>query len=94
MSIPTLLVAAEDAADKNFVSFDVPLWAWLALIGFIVALLVIDLLLVHRTAHVISIKEAAVESAIWISIGLAFGLVMLAWHGGGAAGEYYHGILI
>ena len=30
-------------------------------------LLIADLLLVHRTAHVISTKEAAIESAIWIS---------------------------
>ena len=47
-------------------------------------MLIIDLLLVHKTAHVISIKEAAIESAIWISIGLAFGLVILAWQGGQA----------
>ena len=26
-----------------------------------------DLLLVHKTAHVISIKEASIESAIWRS---------------------------
>lgn len=94
MLVPSILVAATDATDKNFVSFDVPLWAWLTLIGAIVVLLVTDLLLVHRTAHVITMKEAAIESAIWISIGLAFGIVMLWWHGGGAAGEYYAGFLI
>ena len=45
-------------------------------------MLVIDLLLVHKTAHVITFKEAAIESAVWISIGLLFGLVMLGWQGG------------
>ena len=65
------LVAAESAGAENFASFDVPLWAWVALVGAIVVMLVVDLLLVHRTAHVITIKEAAIESAIWISIGLA-----------------------
>jgi tellurite resistance protein TerC len=85
--------AAESATDK-FVDFDVPIWAWFALIGAIVVMLVLDLLLVHRTAHVITIKEAAIESAIWISIGLAFGLVLLMWQGGAAAGEYYAGFLI
>ncbi len=94
MFAPSILIAAGDAADDNFVSFDVPLWAWVALVGFIVVLLITDLLLVHRTAHVISIKEAAIESTIWISIGLAFGLVMLSWHGAQAAGEYYAGFLI
>ena len=57
-------------------------------------LLVADLLLVHRTAHVITIKEASIESAIWISIGLLFGVVMIVWQGGQAGGEYYAGFLI
>lgn len=82
-----------EAADK-FVSIDVPIWAWFALIGGVIALLVIDLLLVHRTAHVISTKEAAIESTVWISIGLLFGVIVLMAWGGDAAGEYYAGFLI
>jgi tellurite resistance protein TerC len=88
------LVASAEAASENFASFHTPWWAWVALIGAITAMLVIDLLLVHKTAHVISIKEAAIESAIWISIGLAFGLVILVWQGGQAGAEYYAGFLI
>ena len=57
-------------------------------------LLLVDLLVVHRKAHVTSTKEAAIESAVWIAIGLAFGLVVLAMHGAPAAGEYYAGYLI
>src|SRR6187431_305243 len=98
LSPPTLavgrLVAADTASDEQFASFDVPAWAWVALVAAITAMLVADLLLVHRTAHVIKVKEAAIESAIWISIGLAFGLVLLAWQGGQAGGEYYAGFLI
>jgi tellurite resistance protein TerC len=92
--IPPALFAASDAVADNFASFDVPLWVWLTLSGVIVVLLVADLLLVHRTAHVITIKEASIESAIWISIGLLFGVVMLVWQGGQAGGEYYAGFLI
>jgi tellurite resistance protein TerC len=88
------LIAAESSGRENFASFDVPWWAWVALIGAITGMLIFDLLAVHKTAHVITIKEAAIESAIWISIGLAFGLVMLWWQGGQAAGEYYAGFLI
>ena len=88
-----MLAAAEDTGGK-FASFDVPFWLWLTLIGAIVAMLIFDLLLVHRTAHVITIKEAAIESAVWISIGLAFGVVLLIWQGGQAGGEYYAGFLI
>ena len=89
-----LLYAAESAAAGNFVSFDVPVWVWVAFTALVVGLLLVDLLLVHRTAHVISTKEAAIESAIWIAISLIFGLVILAWQGGDAAGEYYAGYLI
>ncbi|MGD9996708.1 MAG: TerC family protein [Ilumatobacteraceae bacterium] len=87
-------LAAEASSDDNFAKFDVPLWVWLVLSATIIVLLVADLLLVHRTPHVISIKEASIESAIWISIGLLFGVVMLAWQGGQAGSEYYAGFLI
>ncbi|HWL45975.1 MAG TPA: TerC family protein [Ilumatobacter sp.] len=88
------LLAADAATDANFVSFDVPWWVWFTLAGSIVVMLVVDLLLVHRTAHVITIKEAAIESSIWISIGLLFGVIMLVWQGGQAGTEYYTGFLI
>jgi len=89
---PSTLLA--ETAKDNFVDFDVPIWVWGALTAAIVVMLVADLLLVHRTAHVITVKEASIESAIWISIGLLFGVVMLIWQGGKAGGEYYAGFLI
>jgi tellurite resistance protein TerC len=88
------VLASSSKADDNFASFHVPLWAWAALVAFIVVLLVADLLLVHRTPHDIGFKEAAIESAVWITIGLSFTFVMLGWHGGSAAGEYLSGYLI
>jgi tellurite resistance protein TerC len=87
-------LASSSSSDHQFASFDVPLWAWAALIGVIVVLLMLDLLLVHRTPHDIGFKEAAIESAVWITIGLSFTFVMLGWHGGTAAGEYLSGYLI
>jgi tellurite resistance protein TerC len=93
-SILSSVVASTSAASDDFVSFDVPVWAWAALIGAITLMLVVDLLLVHKTAHVITFKEAGIESAVWISIGLLFGLVILAWQGGQAGSEYYAGFLI
>ena len=94
MSTATMTLAAAEDNAGEFASFDVPPWLWLSLIGAIAAMLIVDLLLVHRTAHVITIKEAAIESAVWISIGLAFGVVLLVWQGGQASGEYYAGFLI
>jgi tellurite resistance protein TerC len=58
------------------------------------ALLLIDVLVIHRTARVATTREAAIECAVWIAIGLSFGFVILAWQGGQAAGEYWAGYLI
>ena len=93
MTPGAVLASAGDKAD--FVDLDVPLWAWGALVAVIVVLLVVDLLLVHRTPHDITFKEAAIESAVWITIGVAFTASCSAvWQGGQAAGEYISGYLI
>jgi tellurite resistance protein TerC len=90
--VQPFLVAA--AGRANFVDLAVPPWAWIALIGTIAVLLVGDLLLVHRTPHEVTFKEAAIESAVWIGVGLAFGVVVIAVAGGAAGGEYFSGYLI
>ncbi len=90
----TPLLLAAESTSENFARFDVPPWVWAAFVALVTALLVADLLLVHRSAHVISFKEAAIESTVWIAIGLSFTLVVLGWQGGQAAGEYLSGYLI
>ena len=87
-------LAADVAASQNFADFDVPAGAWWGLLIGIVVLLLLDLLLVHRKPHEISFREAVIESSVWIALGLSFGLVILVWQGGQAAGEYYAGYLI
>jgi tellurite resistance protein TerC len=93
---PSLAVLASESSSSegNFASFDVPFWVWIAFLAFVTALLIIDLLVVHRRPHAPSTKEAAIESAVWIGIGLAFTFVILGWHGGQAATEYISGYLI
>src|SRR5690606_15940148 len=90
----TPVLAASADARHQFASFDVPGWVWAALVGAIVVMLLVDLLAVHRKPHEISLREAMVESSVWIALGLLFGLIVLAWQGGTAAGEYYAGYLI
>ena len=63
-----LLLAAEAAPGGSFAQIDVPGWAWLALVVSIVVLLLADLYLVHRVPHEIPVREALVESAVWIAI--------------------------
>jgi tellurite resistance protein TerC len=73
---------------------NVPLWAWAAVTGVIIAMLLLDLLVFHRNAHEVTTKEATISSAVWVTLGLSFGgIVWLVW-GAGAGGEYYAGYLI
>ena len=73
---------------------DVPIWAWAATIAVIVSMLLFDLLVFHRNAHEVTMREAGVTSAVWITLGLDFaGVVTWAW-GATAGGEYLAGYLI
>jgi tellurite resistance protein TerC len=82
------------AANANFVDLDIHLWEWGALVAFIVFLLIVDLVVFHKEAHDIKTREAAIESIIWVSIGLAFTFVIWWGFSGAAAGEYISGYLI
>jgi tellurite resistance protein TerC len=73
---------------------DVPLFAWGAVAALIVAMLLLDLLVFHRDAHEVTMREAATSSAMWVALGLAFGAVVWMVWGGDRAGEYYAGYLI
>lgn len=72
---------------------DVPLWAWAAVVAAVLAMLAVDLL-AHRRAHVVQAREAAAWSALWVTLGLAFGGVVWLAYGPGRAGEYWSGYLI
>jgi tellurite resistance protein TerC len=89
-----LVVNALPVAAGSFADVDVPWWAWPALIGTIAALLVADLLVVHRRPHTIGFREAALESGAWIALGLGFAVVVAVAFGSDAAGEYVTGYLI
>ncbi len=93
------MIFAASTENENFVDVVIPSWGWPMLLIVIAGALMIDLLVFHRKAHVIGIREAAVESAIWISLGLAFTGV-IAWmfsgqgEGTSSAIEYLSGYLI
>jgi tellurite resistance protein TerC len=72
---------------------NVPLWVWLVLLGVIIAMLAVDLLL-HRQAHEIALREAAIWSSIWVSIGLIAGGVIWWFYGADFGLQYYSGYLI
>ena len=72
----------------------VPIWAWVAVTAAILVMLLIDLLVVHKDAHAVTVREAAISSGVWISIGLLFGVIVWATMGGQSAGEYFTGYLV
>jgi len=51
----------------------VPVWAWVAFAAFVVAMLALDLFVLHRRAQEVSPTEAARWTAVWLVIGLGFG---------------------
>jgi tellurite resistance protein TerC len=73
---------------------DVPLYVWAATLGAIGAMLALDLLVFHRDAHEVSMREAALTSAMWVALGVLFGVGVWVVAGGEHAGEYFAGYLI
>ena len=67
---------------------------WVGFLAFIGVMLALDLFVVHRKPGEVSLRSAAITSAFWISLGLGFGIVVLAWLGPEKAVEYFSGYLI
>lgn len=57
-------------------------------------MLALDLFVLHRDAHEVSMREAATWSGVWVALGLGFGAVLWAWQGTVVAEEYLAGYLI
>jgi tellurite resistance protein TerC len=47
-------------------------WFYMAFTGFVLLLLAVDLGIFHREAHDVSFREAAIWSAVWVALALAF----------------------
>ncbi|WDH79035.1 TerC family protein [Microbacterium esteraromaticum] len=71
----------------------VPLWAWFAVFGVILAMLATDLV-AHRKAHVIGVREAAAWSIVWVTLGVGFGVVVWSLWGAEFGQQYFAGYLI
>lgn len=71
-----------------------PGWVWAAFVVFLLVVLLVDLKVVMRDPHRIEVREAAVYSAVWIALGLAFTFVVWWAWGGDNASEYITGYLI
>ncbi len=87
-----MLLASESKG--RFVDLDVSTGAWIAALSIIAALLLLDILVLHRKPKVPTVRRAAIETIAWVLVGCSFGIgVILAW-GGAAGGEWFSGYLI
>jgi tellurite resistance protein TerC len=73
---------------------NVPLWVWAAFVLFVLTMLALDVLVQPRRSATGPAGHAGLWTLIWIGCGLGFGLILLIWRGGDAAGAYLAGYLI
>ncbi|MBB3675951.1 TerC family protein [Modestobacter versicolor] len=71
---------------------DVPFWAWAVTVGAVVAMIGFDLL-GHRRPHEPRLRESAIWSIAYVSVGVAFGVLVWALYGGRYGGEYFAGYI-
>ena len=72
---------------------DVPTWVWGITMAAIVGLLAFDFFFHVRQAHVPTLKEASIWSAIYVGLAVVFGLLVLVFGGATAGGEYFAGYI-
>lgn len=70
------------------------LWFLLGFNAFILLLLAIDLGIFHRQAHEVSMREAAIWSAVWIGLSLCFNAGVYVFMGPQAGLEFLTGYLV
>ncbi|MDQ3402977.1 MAG: TerC family protein [Actinomycetota bacterium] len=71
----------------------IPTWVWIATIGGLVALFAIDLLIVDRKPHEVTVGEASRWVAFYIACAVAFGCAIWVFSGGQFAGEFFAGYI-
>ncbi|MCC7355085.1 MAG: TerC family protein [Anaerolineae bacterium] len=67
---------------------------WVAFNVVVLAMLALDLGVLHRKAHAVRLREAAIWSAVWICLSLAFNGVVYLWRGPEAGLQFLTGYLI
>ena len=72
---------------------NVPLWVWAITILVIAGLLAFDFFFHVRKAHIPTLREAAVWSAIYVGLALAFGVLVWVFGGAQMGAEYFGGYI-
>lgn len=75
-------------------TISVPGWHWVALLAWFAALLIIDIVVLHKKDHSPTLREATIQSLVWIGLGIGLGILFWPLYGSNAAGQYFSGYLI
>lgn len=67
---------------------------WLAFNLFVAAAVALDLGVLHRRAHKLSLREAARWTALWVALSVAFGLAIALYAGQQKSLEFFTGYVI
>lgn len=72
--------------------------AWITFLAFVGLMLVLDLGVFHRKAHVVSVREAMAWSAVWLALGLSFAVFIYfayegKWFGLGMVADVVDGLV-
>ncbi|MEX0806212.1 MAG: TerC family protein [Candidatus Binatia bacterium] len=73
---------------------DSQLYLWVIFNIFVLGILALDLLVLHRKAHAVSMREAAAWSCVWVSLALLFCLGVYFFRDGEKALEFLTGYVI
>ena len=71
-----------------------PLWAWGAFFAFIGAMLALDLGVLQRDSHAVTMKEALAWCGVWLTLALGFNGLLLHWRGPEAAEQFLAAYLV
>jgi tellurite resistance protein TerC len=75
-------------------AMNVPAWIWIAFVVFLIVMLLLDLFVLHRDAHEVSLREATWLSALWVGLALVFAAGMFVVAGSTRGTEFVTGYLI
>jgi tellurite resistance protein TerC len=72
----------------------VPLWFWGAFFAFVIVMLVLDLFVLNRKTHIIKVREALMQTAMWVALALLFNLGLYYLRGSTKALEFLTAYLV
>jgi tellurite resistance protein TerC len=70
------------------------IWFWIGFIAFVLAMLALDLGVFHRKVHEVRAKEAAIWTAVWVGLALAFAGGLAHFYGAPHALTFLTGYVI